>query len=219
MTATLHYIYDPLCGWCYGAQPLAHAAAGVRDLTLALHGGGLWQEPTTLPDDMRNYISQADARLAQISGQPLGEPYRKELLFDPELVLDSKPTISAVLAAEELADKGLAMLQCIQRAHYVEGRHVVRADVLKDLAAELEIESAAFTRAFHEVDANAHIAETRKLMQRIGAAGFPTFILEVNGQWLGVEHNQFQRNAPGFAAWLQAAVNDSANAANSAHSR
>lgn len=24
--AVLHYIYDPLCGWCYGAAPLVRAA-------------------------------------------------------------------------------------------------------------------------------------------------------------------------------------------------
>ncbi|RLR78637.1 protein-disulfide isomerase, partial [Pseudomonas aeruginosa] len=22
---TLHYLYDPLCGWCYGASPLLAA--------------------------------------------------------------------------------------------------------------------------------------------------------------------------------------------------
>ena len=27
MSATLHYVYDPLCGWCYGAEPLVWAAA------------------------------------------------------------------------------------------------------------------------------------------------------------------------------------------------
>ena len=25
----LHYIYDPLCGWCYGAAPLVEAARAV----------------------------------------------------------------------------------------------------------------------------------------------------------------------------------------------
>ncbi len=23
----LHYVYDPLCGWCYAAEPLVRAAA------------------------------------------------------------------------------------------------------------------------------------------------------------------------------------------------
>jgi putative protein-disulfide isomerase len=207
MTATLHYIYDPLCGWCYGAEPLAQAAAEVADLEVALHGGGLWPEPTTLPDDMRNYISQADKRLAELSGQPMGERYRNELLFDPELILESAPTIRAVLAAESLAGKGLAMLQAIQHAHYVDGRHVVRPEVLTELAERVGLDSAEFADVVAKVDVDAHIAQTRALMGRIGAQGFPTFVLEINGQWYGVEHNRFQRNAAGFAEWLSSAVN------------
>ena len=39
---TLHYVYDPLCGWCYGAAPLLRAAAGIPGLRIALHAGGLW---------------------------------------------------------------------------------------------------------------------------------------------------------------------------------
>ncbi len=30
----LHYIYDPLCGWCYGAAPLVQAARGISGLTI-----------------------------------------------------------------------------------------------------------------------------------------------------------------------------------------
>ena len=35
---TLHYIYDPLCGWCYGAAPLVEAArtAGAHELILRM---------------------------------------------------------------------------------------------------------------------------------------------------------------------------------------
>jgi putative protein-disulfide isomerase len=28
---TLHYIFDPLCGWCYGAAPLVAAARTVPE--------------------------------------------------------------------------------------------------------------------------------------------------------------------------------------------
>ena len=34
--ATLHYIYDPLCGWCYGAKPLVQAAQAVSYTHLTL---------------------------------------------------------------------------------------------------------------------------------------------------------------------------------------
>ncbi|HUQ50894.1 MAG TPA: DsbA family protein, partial [Gammaproteobacteria bacterium] len=91
MNAVLHYIYDPLCGWCYGAEPLVSAASNVDGLALRMHAGGLWPQPTRLPDQTRRYIAQADARVGQMSGQPYGEPYLNGLLFDPELVLESRP--------------------------------------------------------------------------------------------------------------------------------
>ena len=33
-TATLHYIYDPLCGWCYGSAPLVKAAREIGGLRM-----------------------------------------------------------------------------------------------------------------------------------------------------------------------------------------
>lgn len=206
MNATLHYIFDPLCGWCYGAEPLARAAADVPGLAVELHAGGLWPEPTVLPEETRRYIEQADTRLSEMTGQPLGAAYRRDLLFDPALVLDSRPVTTAVLAAERLAHQGLRMLWAIQHAHYVNGRHVVRDEVLDELAAGLGIDPLAFAEARDAVDADAHIAATRALMRDVGAQGFPTFVLEIDGRLYGVNHNRFHRNAGGFAESLAAAV-------------
>src|SRR5262249_54404487 len=96
MTATLHYIYDPLCGWCYGAQPLVWSAAKASGVELELHGGALWPEPTQLPESTRLYIRQADQRIAQMSGQRFGPDYHNGLLLDPTMVLESRPPTAAV---------------------------------------------------------------------------------------------------------------------------
>ena len=152
MNAVLHYIYDPLCGWCYGAEPLVSAASKVDGLALRMHAGGLWPQPTPLPDHMRRYIQQADARVGQMSGQPYGEPYLNGLLFDPDLVLESRPVISAVLAAQALdPTKGLAMLRAIQHAHYERGQHVVREATLREIAAEIGLDVGAFADALTKV--------------------------------------------------------------------
>jgi putative protein-disulfide isomerase len=203
MTATLHYIYDPLCGWCYGAAPLAEAASTVTGLDLKLHGGGLWPEPTKLPEQTRRYIQQADARIAQMSGQSFGDAYLNGLLLDPDLELDSRPTIAAVLTALALdPSSALAMVQAIQRGHYIEGRHVVEPEVLLDLAAETGFDREAFAATFAATDPQQHIESTRRLMEQIGAAGFPTFVLERDGQLYAVPHNRFARNTEGFREWL-----------------
>jgi putative protein-disulfide isomerase len=205
MNAVLHYLYDPLCGWCYGAEPLVAAAAGVDGLTLRLHAGGLWPQPTRLPEQTRRYIQQADARVGQLSGQPYGEPYLNGLLFDPELVLESRPVVAAVLAAQALDPaQALPMLRGIQHAHYERGEHVVRAETLSRIAAEIGLDVAAFDQARASVPVDEHMAASRELMGNVGAQGFPTFVLQIGEDWLAVPHGRFAGTPSKFAEWLEA---------------
>lgn len=213
MTAILHFVYDPLCGWCYCAEPLVKAAAGVEGLTLKLHGGGLWPEPTRLPEETRRYIRQADARAAEISGQPYGEAYLDGLLPDPTMTLESRPTTAAVLAAESLrASGGIEMLQAIQHAHYERGLRVVEAGVLAQLAGEIGIDREAFESALDEVDVDSHITNSRRFMQQIGAGGFPAFVLQFGDEWFAVPHQQYASDPAGFANWLRQTLNQQAAA-------
>jgi putative protein-disulfide isomerase len=203
MNATLHYIYDPLCGWCYGAEPLVWAAAKVDGLALRMHAGGLWPQPTRLPADMRRYIQQADARVGQMSGQPYGEPYLNGLLFDPELVLESRPVIAAVLAAQALDPaKALPMLRGIQHAHYERGEHVVRPETLRRIASEVGLDAAEFERALTSVAVDEHIGASQELMNNVGARGFPTFVLQIGEDWFAVPHGRFASAPAKFAEWL-----------------
>ena len=90
---TLHYVYDPLCGWCYGAAPLLEAAAGIPTLRIALHAGGLWLGPRRQPmgQAVRDHVRPHDERIQALSGQPFGERYFNELLLSDGIFLDSEP--------------------------------------------------------------------------------------------------------------------------------
>jgi putative protein-disulfide isomerase len=183
VSVLLHYINDALCGWCYGAAPLVSAAEHVEGLDIQLHTGGLWPQPTRLPDEMRQYIRQADGRVAAMSGQPYGPAYLDGLLFDPELILESRTPTAAVLAAASLDEaKALPMLRAIQRGHYVDGLHVVRPEVLADLAESIGLDRDAFEQASENVDVDSHIKATRQLMAQIGARGYPAFVLETRAR-------------------------------------
>jgi putative protein-disulfide isomerase len=213
MSAVLHYIYDPLCGWCYGAEPLAWAASTVRGLDIALHAGALWPQPTQLPEQTRRYIQQADLKIAQMSGQKFGAAYHGGLLLDPTMVLYSRPTIAAVLAAESLdPDNALAMLKAIQHAHYEQGRRVVEEGTLLEIAVECGFDRAEFEAALHEVPVDAHIEESRALMTRVGAQGFPTFLLQIGEDWHPVPHGRFASDPSQFRSWLDAEIRANAPA-------
>jgi putative protein-disulfide isomerase len=205
MSATLHFIYDPLCGWCYCAEPLVSAAEKVAGLAIRLHGGGLWPEPTILPTETRAYIRQMDERAASISGQPYGKAYLEGLLPDPSMTLESRPTTAAVLAAESLAGRGLEMLRGIQHAHYERGLKVVEPAVLRQIAEEIGLDAETFATERNNVPVDEHITNTRRFMQQIGAGGFPAFVLEAGGQWFAVPHQRFASDPAGFAEWLSQA--------------
>jgi len=181
--ATLHYIFDPLCGWCYAAAPLVDAAREVPGLKVEFHGGGMMTGANrrAITPQWRDYVMPHDHRIAEMTGQPFGERYFEGLLRDTGAVMDSEPPTTAILAAESLRPGGgLDMIHALQRAHYVDGRRIADVEVLKAIAAELGFDAQAFASAFERQSGEAtsrHIAESRQFLQRAGGQGFPTFVL------------------------------------------
>jgi putative protein-disulfide isomerase len=181
----LHYIYDPLCGWCYGASPLVRAAREV--MAVRSHGGGMMtgSRRQQVSSQLRDYVIPHDRRIAQLTGQPFGDAYFEGLLRNSEAVFDSEPPIAAVLAADSIADRGLDLLARIQTAHYVEGRRIAERSVLVELAEEIGLQKEVFAKAFDATTGAAvqgHINESRALLAQVGGGGFPTFALERDGR-------------------------------------
>lgn len=189
-TPTLHYIHDPLCGWCYAAAPLVEAARSVPGLAIEMHAGGMMSGANARRIDARwrDYVMPHDRRIAQASGQPFGDAYFDGLLRDTTAMMDSTPPIAAVLAAQQLSGRSLDMLHRLQHAHYVEGRRIADADTLQALATDIGLDGAAFAAAMGQLDGEAtarHIGESRQLLSAVGGHGFPTFALERPGQrWI-----------------------------------
>ena len=202
----LHYIYDPLCGWCYGAKPLIQAARTV--LPVIAHGGGMMTGANRqkVSVQLRNYVMPHDRRIAEYTGQPFGEAYFEGLLRDEEAVFDSAPPTAAVLAAEQLEGRGLALLERLQTAHYVEGRRIADETVLLELANSIGFEAEAFRRSFIEVDVQAHFVASRALLAKVGGQGFPTLALERDGRLTLIDIGPWLGKPEAFAQWLKQAM-------------
>ncbi|WDR38754.1 DsbA family protein [Pseudomonas serboccidentalis] len=207
----LHYIYDPLCGWCYGAKPLVQAAQQV--LPVVAHAGGMMSGPNRqqVSPQLRNYVIPHDRRIAEYTGQPFGEAYFEGLLRDHSAIFDSTPPIAAVMAAESIDGRGLQMLGRLQTAHYVEGRRIADESVLFDIAGQMDYAADTFAAAFKAVDTQAHVKASRALLAQLGGQGFPTLALEHDGQFTLIDISPWLGKPQAFADWLgQATVGDEA---------
>jgi putative protein-disulfide isomerase len=207
VVSRLHYVHDPLCGWCWAAAPLIQAARGL--LPVEAHGGGLFMGTSrrTMGADFRAYVLPHDSRIAELSGQPFGAAYRDVLLNDPTAWLDSEPPIAAMLAADRLAGRGLDLLARIQQAHYVEGRQVARPSVLRELAESLGLDGEAFGRELLACmgDATrAHAEASRALLARLGRRGYPTLALARDDQWQVIDVGPYLGRVQAWREWLAA---------------
>lgn len=181
VSARLHYVHDPMCGWCYAAAPLVKAAR--ESLEVVAHAGGMLAgaRRRSVTAEWRSFVMPHDRRIEALSGQPFGPAYFDGLLRDPSAVFDSAPPTTAVLAADELGGRGLDLLARLQTAHYVEGRRIADREVLIELAHGIGLGREAFTAAFDRLTGTPtddHFAQSARLLRQIGGNGFPSFALE-----------------------------------------
>ncbi len=204
MERTLHYIHDPLCGWCYAAEKLTDAvsvrAQGKFDIQL--HAGGLFDR-MRLPEGKRSNIRSADARIGKMTGQVFGDAYLNGLLDDPNVIYDSAMPIRGVLAADMIKRGGaLAMLKALQQAHYRSGLRIVEPTTIANVAEGIGLDRAEFALAFGsltDAELHRHLNGTRQLMQAFGVRGFPSFVAQTGSEFHVLPHELFYGDPDGFA--------------------
>jgi putative protein-disulfide isomerase len=204
----LHYIFDPLCGWCYAAAPLIVATRSIEGLQLELHGGGLMSGSARrkVSPELRSQIMGYDRRIAEISGQPFGDAYFNGLLLNENATLDSTPPIAAILAAQACGKSGADMLTALQHAHYVEGLVVSATSCLHSLGNVLGIDAKKFGEELDrqlQEQVNEHIRLSRKLMQQVGGNGFPTMALEIGGRYMRLDIGSYFGKPEQWREFLQ----------------
>ena len=189
---TLHYLFDPLCGWCYGAAPAVSALLGVPGVSVELLPTGLFSAEASRPmdDDFAAYAWSNDQRIERLTGQRFTEQYRERVLGDRQRPFDSGPATVALTAVSLTAPaKELEALKAIQRARFVDGSDVTSFAALADLLEALALKQAAARVAHPDTDllgANrARIGRAQALMREFGARGVPTLIAESGAKrWL-----------------------------------
>lgn len=169
---TLIYLYDPLCGWCYGAsRAIAEFQLDgwtVRPIPTGLFAG---HPGRRLDPAMEAHIWQADQRIAQLSGQPFTEAYREQVLRDPTMPFDSGPaTVALTALAMRSPERERAALAAVQRARWVEGRDIA------DPAALTEVTGIALDDPALAQRTQARVERGQRLLQEFGFGGVPALI-------------------------------------------
>jgi putative protein-disulfide isomerase len=212
MDKTVRYLFDPLCGWCYGTAPAVSRLLESPGVRLELLPTGLFSGGGARPldDAFAAYAWSNDQRIERLTGQRFSERYRERILGNRQRLLDSGPaTVS--LTAVSLTDptRELEALMGIQHARYVNGGDVISLAALAALLEALGLMEAAARVAHPDADllgANrSRVDRAQALMREFGARGVPTLIVESGAKRWVLDHAATYSDPQALFSQLEAA--------------
>ena len=182
------YLFDPLCGWCYGASPALDRIAGIPGVKLELAPTGLFsgQNARLMDTQFGAFAWQNDRRIARLTGQAFSDAYKEKVLGAPGSSFDSAPaTLALVAVGLSAPDKERQTLKALQAARYVDGRNTSDIATVTEVLREQGLSAAADRLVSPDAALLATYADrtdaARRVMRQFGLNGVPAVIIERGG--------------------------------------
>lgn len=193
LRATLHYVGDPMCSWCWGlSSELKQIALHCQQqgIGFSVTMGGLRAGGGDVWDGVfKGFLRREWRHIAAVTGQPFGYG----LLDKPYFDYDTEPACRAVAVAQLLlANKdedqpsALAFFTAVQQQFYVEGSDPKTVDFYRSVCANAGIAFDDF-RVLFESDAGKQAAQAHfDQCRAMGVRAFPTLLVEREGELFAI---------------------------------
>lgn len=177
---SLIYIYDALCGWCYGFSPVMQRLYEEYEgrLRFEVLSGGLITGPRVQPiAGMADYIRQASALLEEATGVAPGAVFYDRILNHGNYLSNSlPPAIALQIFREQSAEQQLPVAQEIQRLFYQEGHDLNLPETYLPLAEKTGLGEAAFRQKFMDPVYSQRAEAEFTQVKTWGIDGFPAVL-------------------------------------------
>ncbi len=175
----IYYLFDPLCGWCYGASATLQKINEIYPAEL-LPTGLFYQSGRKMDADFARYAWSNDQRIEKLTGQPFSQAYLENVL-QGEGEFDSANSLLALTAVQQIApEKELAVLAALQAARYVEGLDNADLAVIEQVLHKLNLSQAVplLSEQSTQIALAKRIQFGQQLANHCGVQGVPQLIVE-----------------------------------------
>ncbi|GAB3258576.1 hypothetical protein [Chitinimonas naiadis] len=190
MSLQLTLLFDPLCGWCYGAHPALTAVDAALAPDWTLLPTGLFAHPQAMTAERARFFWQNDRRIASLTGQIFSPAYRSQILDDLNEPFDaSLATLAWQWITHDKTELGLTALQGLQALRYEHGLHY-RIDTLTRFATGFGLEAERFRQQLASGPTPPLLAVRQQalaLMQQHRLQGVPALLVRHGDAMLPVD--------------------------------
>ncbi len=210
-TARLFYVHDPMCSWCWAFRPVWQSIRetfGARIPITSLLGGLAPDSASEMPGQTRAMIQR---HWRTIEKRVPGTRFNYDFWTTCRPRRSTWPACRAVIAAKaQGAQYEETMILAIQQAYYLQAQNPSDDDLLIALAEKIHLNRAQFREDLHAPATVTQLADEIALGNQMGARGFPSLILDLNGthQLIPIDY----RNAETMIARIERALPSAAHA-------
>lgn len=177
----LIYLFDPLCGWCYGfgrqINIFKNDYQGSLDYTV-ISGGMVTGSRVGPLSQIAPYIQDSIPRVEQLSGVKFGQVFLNDLQGEGKILLDSTPPSKAfVIFKAAFPLQQLEVAHAIQSLLYEHGLDLNRADTYFKLCESLGYDQAKFKEEFEGLAFQLATKDEFTEASKFGVSGYPTVVL------------------------------------------
>lgn len=180
------YVYDPLCGWCYGFSPvIMELEETFRDrATFEVIAGGMVRGDRVGPLlDIAPYLREAYLTVEETTGIRFGQPYLDELFGEADMIMDSEPGCLVQTAVNLLQpDLAIPFAHEIQKSIYARGIPPSDRRSWVELAVTLGIDRQRISDLLSDDQTYQDMINGFSRSEGMGVRGFPTLLMEVEDQ-------------------------------------
>ena len=185
--ATLYYVHDPMCSWCWAYRPTmlqlrVNLPKKVRWQNVL--GGLASDNDQLMPENLRKMIQ---AHWRQIEST-IGSEFNFEFWITCQPRRDNYKACRAVIAAAQQQAEEV-MIEAIQKAYYLRAMNPSEPEMLADLAVELSLDRSRFMQDLGSSETESEFQQQLSLRDQLGVRSFPSLVLIKDTQAFKIQHD------------------------------
>ncbi|MFN4234789.1 MAG: DsbA family protein [Bacteroidia bacterium] len=180
------YVYDPMCGWCYGFSPVIKEIENEykQKFNFEIISGGMVVGDREGPiGGFADYILSAYKRVESTTGIKFGEPYLELLKKKDYFSSSVKPSIALSYIKDIKPEIAISFAHDMQKRFYFDGKLLHENESYLPLLEKYQINKEDFFKAIESDVYKAKANEDFNTSKKLGVTGFPCVIVFKDGKY------------------------------------
>ena len=180
MTPQLLYLFDPLCGWCFGFSEVIYQFSlkhNDKYEFVPIPGGMVTGDRIKPYSHLEAYVTGIYKRIEELSGRKFGSSYIDGMIKS-ETITDSEPPGRALITYRSFnANRSMEFAKSLLDEHFIKGRDYNQEALYAELAERFGIQGRAFMDRYNEIKMKQQVRMEFAWVRESGVQGYPTVVL------------------------------------------